>query len=113
MFQYKVTVDGKSYDVIVEDKTGKVSGISPSSDEQDSDPAEKSFLEIKAQLPGNVYELPFEVGDRVKEGETVVILEAMKMETPVISPGSGIINSIEVVKGQTVQLGQVLLTLNE
>ncbi|MCK5348183.1 MAG: biotin attachment protein, partial [Desulfobacula sp.] len=113
MSQYKVTVDGSSYEVIVEDEMGKIAGISPSSDEQGTSPEEKSALEVKAQLPGNVYEIQFAVGDRVKEGETLVILEAMKMETPVISPSNGIVNSIEVVKGQIVQLGQVLLTLNE
>ncbi|MBU1342908.1 MAG: biotin attachment protein [Proteobacteria bacterium] len=111
--QYKVTVDGNSYAVIVEDETGKVTGISPSSTLQETGPAVKPALEIKAQLPGNVYEIQFAVGDRVKEGETLVVLEAMKMETPVIAPCNGIINSIEVVKGQTVQSGQVLLTLNE
>ncbi|MCK5836321.1 MAG: biotin attachment protein [Desulfobacula sp.] len=111
--QYKVTVDGSSYEVIVEDETGKIADISPSSDNQKAVPAAKSALEIKAQLPGNVYEIQFAVGDQVREGETMVILEAMKMETPVIAPRNGIINSIEVVKGQTVQLGQVLLTINE
>jgi len=113
MSKYKVTVDGKSYDVIVEDESGEIAGISSPSAEQEATPIENTALEIKAQLPGNVYEIPFAVGDPVRAGETLVILEAMKMETPVISPSNGIINSIEVAKGQTVQLGQVLLTLNE
>lgn len=111
MSQYRVTVDGNSYAVVVEDETGKVSGIRPSS--AGPVPAATPALEIKAQLPGNVYEIQFAVGDRVKEGETLVILEAMKMETPVIATSSGIIASVEVVKGQTVQSGQVLMTLNE
>ena len=113
MFKYKVTVDGKSYDVIVENETGEVAGISSPSAEQESSPAEKSVLEIKAQLPGNVYEILFAVGDQISEGETLIVLEAMKMETPVISPYNGIIKSIEVAKGQIVQSGQVLLTLNQ
>jgi len=113
MSQFKVTVDGSSYAVTVEDEDGTVTDISPSSAEKKVSPPVKTALEIKAQLPGNVYEIQFAVGDQVREGETVIILEAMKMETPVIAPKSGIINSIEVVKGQTVQVGQVLLTLNE
>ncbi len=113
MFRYKVTVDGKSYDVIVENETGEVAGISSPSADQVSSPAEKSALEIKAQLPGNVYEILFAVGDQISEGETLIVLEAMKMETPVISPYNGIIKSIEVAKGQIVQSGQVLLTVNE
>nr|MDA3788414.1 biotin attachment protein [Desulfobacula sp.] len=113
MFKYKVTVDGKSYDVIVENETGEVEGISSPSVEQVSSPAETPAREIKAQLPGNVYEILFAVGDHISEGETLIVLEAMKMETPVISPYNGIIKSIEVAKGQIVQSGQVLLTLNE
>lgn len=62
-------------------------------------------------MPGNVYQILFGAGDTVTEGETLLILEAMKMETPVPSPVSGKIASIPVVKGQTVQTGQVLLTL--
>ncbi len=108
---YKVTVDGKTYEVIVEDETGKVAGISPASDGQGKAPTAPALIEVKAQLPGNVYEILFAAGDRVKEGETLVILEAMKMETPVIATSSGIIDSIAVTKGQTVQSGQVLLTL--
>ena len=113
MSKYKVTVDGKSYDVIVENETGEVAGISLPSAEQVSSPAEKPALEIKAQLPGNVYEILFAAGDQISEGETLIVLEAMKMDTPVISPCNGIIKSIEVAKGQIVQSGQVLLTVNE
>jgi pyruvate carboxylase subunit B len=109
--QYKVTVDGNCYEVLVEDETGKVSGISPSSGGQMEAPAAAQVIEVKAQLPGNVYEILFVQGDQVKEGETLVILEAMKMETPVIAPANGTIDSIAVTKGQTVQSGQVLLTL--
>jgi len=110
---YKVTVDGKTYEVTVEDETGDVSGISESSTVPAAPPKEKPKVEVKAQLPGNVYQILFDVGDKVTEGETLVILEAMKMETPVMSPASGVIAAIPVVKGQTVQSGQVLLTLEE
>jgi pyruvate carboxylase subunit B len=109
---YKVTVDGKTYEVTVEDDTGDVTGITPAAGRA-AGPAvkEKPKTEIKAPMPGNVYQILFDVGDTVTEGETLLILEAMKMETPVQSPVSGRIASIPVVKGQTVQTGQVLLTL--
>jgi pyruvate carboxylase subunit B len=110
---YKVTVDGKTYEVTVADETGDVTGISQPSSTPEQAPRERPQLEVKAQLPGNVYQILFEVGDEVTEGETLVILEAMKMETPVMSPGSGVVKSVQVVKGQTVQSGQVLLTLEE
>ncbi|MCP4722043.1 MAG: biotin/lipoyl-binding protein, partial [Desulfobacteraceae bacterium] len=108
--QYKVTVDGSSYGVVVEDETGIIASISQSSPGQGTG-AEKPVIEIKSQLPGNVYEILFSVGDQVTEGDTMVVLEAMKMETPVIAPESGIIESIKVVKGQTVKSGQLLITL--
>jgi pyruvate carboxylase subunit B len=109
---YKVTVDGKTYEVTVEDDTGDVTGITPA-DGPESKPVirEKPKTEVKAPMPGNVYQILFSEGDAVTEGETLLILEAMKMETPVQSPVSGRIASIPVVKGQTVQTGQVLLTL--
>jgi pyruvate carboxylase subunit B len=109
---YKVTVDGKTYEVTVEDDTGDVTGITPA-DGPEPKPAvkEKPKTEVKAPMPGNVYQILFGEGDTVTEGETLLILEAMKMETPVPSTVSGRITSIPVVKGQTVQTGQVLLTL--
>jgi biotin carboxyl carrier protein len=105
-------VDGKTYEVTVEDETGDVTGITPV-DGPKPKPAvkEKPKTEVKAPMPGNVYQVLFGVGDRVTEGETLLILEAMKMETPVPSPVSGKIASIPVVKSQTVQTGEVLLTL--
>jgi pyruvate carboxylase subunit B len=108
---YKVTVDGKTYEVTVEDETGDVTAITPADPKTSPPVKEKPEVAVKAQLPGNVYQVLFEAGDRVTEGETLLILEAMKMETPVPAPVSGKIKSIPVVKGQTVQSGQVLLTL--
>jgi pyruvate carboxylase subunit B len=107
--RYKVIVDGNAYEVLVEDETGAVAGITPAPGQQEAAPA--PAIEVKAQLPGNVYEILFVPGDRVRQGETLVILEAMKMETPVIAPADGVIDAIAVNKGQTVQSGQVLLTL--
>jgi biotin carboxyl carrier protein len=67
--------------------------------------------EVKAQIPGNVYEILCSVGSIVKAGETLVILEAMKMETPVVAPSDGTIASLDVQKGQTVKSGQLIATI--
>jgi pyruvate carboxylase subunit B len=110
--KYKITVAGETYQVIVEDDTDEISAVTPLVDSRNSPaPSEETTVEIFAQLPGNVYEVCFKEGDRVKEGDTLVILEAMKMETPVTAPEEGIIVSIEVEKGQTVQTGQLIATL--
>lgn len=63
---------------------------------------------IRAPMPGNVWRLFAEQGQRVEAGETVAILEAMKMEVPVASPASGVIAAVLVVAGKPVQPGQVL-----
>ncbi|MEJ2155919.1 MAG: biotin/lipoyl-binding protein [Desulfobacteraceae bacterium] len=105
---YKVTVEGNTYEVEVEEGTGAVASVAPA-----AAPPQKaaSQIEILAQLPGNVYEVLCAVGDKVKEGDTVAILEAMKMETPVMAPDSGTIASLVVEKGMTVKAGQLIATL--
>ncbi len=111
---FKVTVDGSSYDVTVEDDTGAVTGISDTSrSSSPTGPSAEAGTRVKAQLPGNVYQILVKPGDRVRHGDFLMILEAMKMETPVISPVSGTVASIDVTKGQTVQSGQVLATLDK
>ena len=106
--QYKVTVDGTVYQVMVEDETGEVAAVRAM---KPGEMPKRTPVEIRTQLPGNVYEILCAVGDSVKKGETLVILEAMKMETPVVAPDDGIIESLEVTKGQTVQSGQLIAVL--
>ncbi|RPH51465.1 MAG: biotin/lipoyl-binding carrier protein [Desulfobacteraceae bacterium] len=106
--QYKVTVDGTTYQVMVEDETGEVAAVRTMKEKETQ---RKPPVEIRTQLPGNVYEILCAVGDNVKKGDTLVILEAMKMETPVIAPDDGIIESLEVTKGQTVQSGHLIAVL--
>jgi pyruvate carboxylase subunit B len=110
--RYKITVEGETYQVMVEDDTGEVSAVtSAAASGPVRAPVEEPVVEIFAQLPGNVYEVCFKEGDKVKAGDTLVILEAMKMETPVTAPEDGVIVSIEVEKGHTVQSGQLIATL--
>jgi len=103
--QYKVTVDGQTYDVMVADDTGAVTAVTPTVAK------EKEAIQVAAQIPGNVYEVFCAAGDKVKAGDTLVILEAMKMETPVAAPVDGTIATLEVQKGQTVKAGQLIATL--
>ncbi|RJR17134.1 MAG: biotin/lipoyl-binding protein [Desulfobacteraceae bacterium] len=108
--QYKVTVDGITYRVMVEDETGEIAGLAEIS-KAPGEASGRSLVEIKAGIPGNVYEIYCSAGKRVKKGETLVILEAMKMETPVVSPRDGTVESLHVQKGQTVQTGQLIATI--
>ena len=69
------------------------------------------MTQVQAHSPGTVWKIEKGVGDSVEEGETVAILESMKMEMPVEAPASGIIKSIEVAEGQPVEEGAVIATI--
>ena len=96
----KATVNGKTYDIAV--KSGIESKASASSGEGE---------EIKAGLPGNVLRIEVSEGDSVNEGDVLLVMEAMKMETEVKAPKAGTVNSILVSQGDKVVTGQALVTL--
>lgn len=66
---------------------------------------------VKAPLPGVIMDITVKVGDTIKNGDTVVILEAMKMENNIHTDRSGVVKSIEVNKGDSVLEGATLLTI--
>lgn len=107
---YTVTVDGRAYNVTVAEGTGAVQSVAPATTApapSASDSGEGSPVE--AAMPGSVVAVEVEVGDAVSEGDTVLIIEAMKMESPVKATASGKVISIEVAAGDTVASGDVLL----
>lgn len=67
--------------------------------------------EVQAHITGTVWKIEVKEGDSVQEGDTVVILESMKMEMPVESPASGRVKEIKVKEGSPVEEGAVLLVL--
>jgi acetyl-CoA carboxylase biotin carboxyl carrier protein len=66
---------------------------------------------IEAHITGTVWKVEVEVGDQVDEGDTVVILESMKMEMPVEAEDPGTVTEIRCEEGQSVQEGDVLVVL--
>jgi acetyl-CoA carboxylase biotin carboxyl carrier protein len=66
---------------------------------------------VQAHITGTVWKIEVKPGDSVEEGQTLVIIESMKMEMPVESPQSGQVESIAVTEGQAVDEGALLLTL--
>ena len=94
----------------MEEEGGEVAAIKPVPASQ-GEAKPKPAVEVRAKLPGNVYEILVSEGDRVIKGETLLILEAMKMETPVTAPADGVIATMNVEKGTTVKTGQVIATL--
>ncbi len=67
---------------------------------------------VEAHITGTVWKIEVQVGDAVEEGDSVVILESMKMEMPVEAPSAGKVSSIACKEGQAVNAGAVLLTLD-
>jgi acetyl-CoA carboxylase biotin carboxyl carrier protein len=64
--------------------------------------------EVKAELVGNLWKIVVEVGQHVEEDDTLMILESMKMEIPVMSPITGTVKEIRAKEGDVVQEGQTL-----
>ena len=96
----KATVNGKSYDISVKD------GIETKASASSGDGEE-----IKAGLPGNVLRIEVSEGDSVSEGDVLLVMEAMKMETEVKAPHAGTVNSILVSQGDKVVTGQGLVVI--
>ena len=66
---------------------------------------------VEAHITGTVWKIEVEVGDQVQEGDTVVILESMKMEMPVEAEDPGVVREITVQEGQSVSEGDPLVVL--
>lgn len=69
-------------------------------------------VKISAPMPGTILDIKVKAGDTVQKGTLVIILEAMKMENEILSPQDATVASVNVTKGQQVNSGDVMLTLN-
>jgi acetyl-CoA carboxylase biotin carboxyl carrier protein len=74
-------------------------------------PQEDAVAEVEAHITGTVWKIECEVGDEIEEGDTVVILESMKMEMPVEAEDSGVVKEILCEEGQAVNEGDTLVIL--
>ena len=70
------------------------------------------MTEVRAELVGNMWKIVVEVGQRVEEDETLMILESMKMEIPITAPVAGTVREIRVAEGDVVREGQVVAVLD-
>jgi oxaloacetate decarboxylase alpha subunit len=110
---YTVELEGKSYTVTVS-AGGDVSGIAPVGAQANSTSAELPVSggePVAAPLAGNVVKVLVKPGQRVSEGECIVVLEAMKMETSVSAPADGAIVEVKVQAGDSCSVGDILVTL--
>ena len=122
MKNYTITVNGNVYDVTVEEGGAGASAARPAAAAPKAAPAAApkaaapaggaGAVKLEAKAAGKVFAVEASVGQAVKKGDTVVILEVMKMETPVVAEADGTIASIDVAKGDSVEVGTVLATMN-
>ena len=68
--------------------------------------------EVKAHITGVVFQVTSKAGDKVAAGDAVIVLESMKMESPVEAPRAGVVREIKVAEGQTVQEGDTVAVLD-
>lgn len=107
---YTVSVNGKSYSVTVS-AGGDISNIqeaAPAPGDLNSTPSGEL---VQAPLAGNIFKVMVQPGDQVEVGQTLLILEAMKMETEVKSQSSGVVSDILVAEGDAVKVGTPLIAL--
>lgn len=120
MKNYTITVNGTVYEVSVEEGGAGSAPVraaapkaAPKAAPAPAAPAAAAgSVEVTASVPGKVFKIEANAGASVKAGDPIVILEAMKMEIPVVAPEDGTVASINVAVGDAVESGDVLATMN-
>ena len=120
MKNYTITVNGNVYDVTVEENGStpsvaapkRAASAAPAPAAKPAAAAGAGSIKVEAGAAGKVFKLTKNVGDAVKKGDEILVLEIMKMETPVVAPEDGTVASINVAVGDAVEAGALLATLN-
>lgn len=124
MKNYRITVNGTAYDVAVEELAEGAVASQPVAAPKAAPAAPKvapkaapaagaaGAVKVNAPMPGKVLSVKAAVGQAVKKGDVLLVLEAMKMENEIVAPQDGIVASIQVSAGQSVEAGDVLASLN-
>ena len=121
MKKYTITVNGVAYDVTVEE--GGSVASAPKAAAPAAAPAAASApaaapagaqgsVKVESPMPGKILAVKKNVGDAVKSGDVILVLEAMKMENDLVAPQDGTVASINVSVGDSVESGATLATLN-
>ena len=127
MKSYTITVNGTAYEATVEENGNAAAPVAAAAPKVAA-PAPKAApaaapkaaapaagagsVKVSAAVPGKVVKIVASVGQSVKAGDSVVIVESMKMEIPVVAPQDGTIASIDVAEGAAVENGDTLATMN-
>lgn len=127
MRKFVVNVNGNKYEVEVEEVGGVVTSrpAQPVQEAPKQEPVKAEqpapaprpqgaagAIKITAPMPGTILDVKVNVGDKVSKGTLVAILEAMKMENEILAPQEAVVATVNVSKGQQVNSGDILFTLN-
>ena len=127
MKKYNITVNGNTYEVIVEEADSAsvatpVAPVAPAAPAAAPAPkaapaapkasAPAGGVKITSPMPGTILDVKVSVGQSVKKGDVICVLEAMKMENDIPATQDGVVASINIQKGASVNAGDVLATLN-
>lgn len=126
MKKYNITVNGNTYEVFVEEADVASTPVTYSAPvaTPTAAPAPKTAsapkaatgvsgaVKVTSPMPGTILNVKVSVGQQVKKGDVICVLEAMKMENDIPAPQDGVIASINTQKGASVNAGDVLATLN-
>ena len=116
MKRFLIKVNGKEYDVEVtevkqEPDTPAAKQAPAESNPKPTAPASEGGVKVTAPMPGTVLKISVSQGTKVKKGQVLLILEAMKMENEIVSPADGTIASLNILSGARVNAGDILLTI--
>ena len=109
MKKYKVTVNGVAYEIELEELTGAAAPAAPTA--APSAPAPAGGEQVTSPMPGTILSVNVAQGDAVKQGQVLMILEAMKMENEILCPRDGRVASISTSKGAAVESGTLLCVI--
>jgi biotin carboxyl carrier protein len=130
MKKYNITVNGNTYEVFVEEVGGATAApvysapvaaapvaapapaAAPAPKAASAPAGAQGATVVSSPMPGTILEVKVSVGQSVKKGDVICVLEAMKMENEIPAPKDGVIASVNVQKGASVQTEEVLVTLN-
>lgn len=125
MKKYNITVNGTTYEVLVEEADGETAAPVMTAPVAPKAAAPKAAapkvaapagaagaVKVTAPMPGTILKMEVTVGQAVKKGDNLCILEAMKMENAIPAPQDGTVASVNVAKGASVNAGDLLVSLN-